>query len=164
MRYLLLNITTLFHQSSGQQSSACAARHLEAFPFILLAVMLCCAQVGCESGCSEISQCSILALFRFGCKNVGALSHHEKTHEKRQCHCWVQHWQLSETVTCHLRLEGQKEPVEILHFQRCFQTEERLKETEGGIYCTHMYLLNNVLVWIVGLEEERCTNVREGLL
>lgn len=48
MRYLLLNITTLFHQGSGQQSSACAARLLEAFPFILLGVMLCCAQVWCE--------------------------------------------------------------------------------------------------------------------
>lgn len=102
MRYLLLNITTLFHQSSGPQSSACAGSLLEAFPFILFGVMLCCAQVGCETGCSEISQCSIPTLFRFSYKNVGALSRHEKTHEKGQCHSWVQHWQHSETVTCQL--------------------------------------------------------------
>lgn len=46
MRNLLLNISALFQQSSGQQSSVCAARPLEAFPFILLGVMMCCAQVG----------------------------------------------------------------------------------------------------------------------
>lgn len=101
MRYLLLNITTLFHQSSGQQSSACAARLLEAFPFILLEMMLC--WVGCEIGCSQISQCSIPAVFRFGYKNVGALSHGEKTHEKGQCHSWVQR-----NCHHHLSLNGQK--------------------------------------------------------
>lgn len=69
----------------------------------------------------------------------------------------------SETVTCHLRPKGQKEPAEIVHFQRCLQTGERLKET-GGIYCAQMYSVNTVLVWVVGLEDERCTNVREGLL
>lgn len=134
MRYLLLNITTLFHQSSGQQSSACAARLLEAFPFILLEMMLC--WVGCEIGCSQISQCSIPAVFRFGYKNVGALSHGEKTHEKGQCHSWVQR-------NCHL--SPVTERAEILGLQRCFQTEECLKDTEGGIYCIQMYT-----VWFHG--------------
>lgn len=88
-------------------------------------------------------------MFRFGCKSVGALSHHEKTHEKGQCHSWVQHWQHSGAVICHLQLKGQKEPAEILHFQRCLQTEECLKDTEGGIYYMQRYLLSNVLLWII---------------
>lgn len=89
MRYLLLNIRLCSTRAQDSRVQLVLQGSWRLFPSSSFGV-ICCAQVGCESGCSEISQCSIPALFRFGCKNVRALSHHEKTHEKGQCHSWVQ--------------------------------------------------------------------------